>query len=527
MNLNEGLNRRSFLKGAALMGGAAAFAGMVGCAPQTSASQELSSTSDDFWDKETDVVIVGAGGGGLASAVEASAAGKEVIVCEVMSGVGMSNSAICAGMIQGACSSVQKDAGVEDTVDGFDKYLAALGEGFENPELRRLYAEKSGETIDWLIEQGAPLTAEGLSASGTMVEYYTDVTPAVPRMHWVDGQTGAAITEPLYKKAVDQGVVFEFETQVLKILTNESDEVIGVRVRNGNKECSIKARLGVILNTSGYTRNPEMIRGYMSLQIPGMSNEYPIIGSYGSPWQKGDGILMASAVGAKLTNMWQCYNVAPGIAIKSEDNKAGLISNPGIYVSTDGKRHVNEARNNRPGGRPTENTMGEIWKQPGGFIWAIWDAAGIEKAGSFLSEGLKDEIASGDIIEADSLEALAAVIEVDPETLKQTVEEYNANIIAGTDPLGRVEGEPLTEAPFYAAHSVGVTPDTAGGVCVNTNTQVISVFEDQIIPRLYAVGNMVGGFKGKVNAGCGQALGWIYTSGRIAGQHVVTLEPLA
>ena len=66
MNLNEGLNRRSFLKGAALMGGAAAFAGMAGCAPQTPAAQELSSTGDDFWDKETDVVIVGAGGGGLA-----------------------------------------------------------------------------------------------------------------------------------------------------------------------------------------------------------------------------------------------------------------------------------------------------------------------------------------------------------------------------------------------------------------------------------------------------------------------------
>ena len=143
---------------------------------------------------------------------------------------------------------------------------------------------------------------------------------------------------------------------------------------------------------------------------------------------------MASAVGAKLTNMWQCYNVAPGIAIKSEDNKAGLISNPGIYVSTDGKRHVNEARNNRPGGRPTENTMGEIWKQPGGFIWAIWDAAGIEKAGSFLSEGLKDEIASGDIIEADSLEALAAVMErafAGADTL--TVTRQNGHITATAD----------------------------------------------------------------------------------------------
>ena len=89
MNLNEGLNRRSFLKGAALMGGAAAFAGMVGCVPQTSASQELNSTSDSAWDKEVDVVIAGAGGGGLAAAVEVSAAGKEVVVCEVMSSATM------------------------------------------------------------------------------------------------------------------------------------------------------------------------------------------------------------------------------------------------------------------------------------------------------------------------------------------------------------------------------------------------------------------------------------------------------
>ena len=150
MNLNEGLNRRSFLKGAALMGGAAAFAGMAGCAPQTSASQELSSTSDSAWDKEVDVVIAGAGGGGLAAAVEASAAGKEVVVCEVMSSATMSNSALCAGMIQGACTKLQKEAGIDDSVEEFDKYLTAVAEGFENPELRRLYAEKSGETIDSL-----------------------------------------------------------------------------------------------------------------------------------------------------------------------------------------------------------------------------------------------------------------------------------------------------------------------------------------------------------------------------------------
>ena len=84
MNLNEGLNRRSFLKGAALMGGAAAFAGMAGCAPQTSASQELSSTSDSAWDKEVDVVIAGAGGGGLNAAARAVQLGADVICVEAM-----------------------------------------------------------------------------------------------------------------------------------------------------------------------------------------------------------------------------------------------------------------------------------------------------------------------------------------------------------------------------------------------------------------------------------------------------------
>ena len=69
---------------------------------------------------------------------------------------------------------------------------------------------------------------------------------------------------------------------------------------------------------------------------------------------------------------------------------------------------------------------------------------------------------------------------------------------------------PLLPPPFFAGPVIALSP----------------VF-GEVIPRLYAVGNMVGGFKGKVNAGCGQALGWTYTSGRIAGQHVVTLEPLA
>ena len=525
------LNRRQFLKGAALAGSAAALAGLAGC---SSGGAAPAASSDEIdWAEETDVVIVGAGGGGLAAAVEVIGAGKEAIVVEVMSNAAMSNSALCAGMIQGAVTSIQKEAGIEDSVEEFDKYLAAVGEGFENPELRRLYAEKSGETIDWLVEQGANLTKDELSTVGTMVEFYTDVTPAVARMHWSADHIGAGFTEPLRKKAEEQGAIFEFNTQAVKLVTNADGEVVGLQVKSGTEEYSIKARLGVILNTAGYSRNPEMIRGFMTPAMPGMNNDRPIVASFGSPWQKGDGILMATAVGAKLTNMWQCYNMAVGLAGNPEDNSAGFISSAGIYVSTDGKRHVNESGNTGPGGRPTECAMADIWSQPEGYVWAIWDQSGIDAMKDYggpvssMSADLSEEVEAGYVTKADTLEELAAAIDVDPEVLEATVAEYNENIVAGTDPLGRVQGMPLTTPPYYVGRTVAVSPDTAGGVCVNTNAQVLSVFDDAVIGRLYAVGNMVGGFKGKINAGCGQALGWTYVSGRVAGQHIVTLEPTA
>lgn len=264
----------------------------------------------------------------------------------------------------------------------------------------------------------------------------------------------------------------------------------------------------------------------MSPAMPGMFNDRPVMGSYGSPWQQGDGIMMACALGAKLVNPWCAYNVAPGLERKVEDNSAGYISMPGIFVSTDGQRHVLES------GRPTENVVGDVWKQPNGYVWNIWDQGLADATADFggpvmyCSDGFEEELSGGYIVKADTVEELAAALDLDADTLKKTIDDFNEGAAAGADALGRQGAMPLMQPPFFAGRVIAVSPDTAGGVDVNTNTQVLNVF-GEVIPRLYAVGNMVGGFKGKVNAGCGQALGWTYTSGRIAGQHVVTLEPLA
>ena len=54
-------------------------------------------------------------------------------MCEVMSSATMSNSALCAGMIQGACTKLQKEAGIDDSVEEFDKYLTAVAEASRIP----------------------------------------------------------------------------------------------------------------------------------------------------------------------------------------------------------------------------------------------------------------------------------------------------------------------------------------------------------------------------------------------------------
>ena len=82
-------------------------------------------------------------------------------------------------------------------------------------------------------------------------------------MHQNADGIGAGFTEPLRKKAEEQGAEFMFDTQVTRLLTNADGEVEGVIVADGGKEQRIKARLGVILNTGGFSRNADMVRSFM------------------------------------------------------------------------------------------------------------------------------------------------------------------------------------------------------------------------------------------------------------------------
>ena len=121
---------------------------------------------------------------------------------------------------------------------------------------------------------------------------------------------------------------------------------------------------------------------------------------------------------------------------------------------------------------------------------------------------------------ADSLDELAALIQVPAETLKETVTQYNEGVLKGNDEFGRKtlthhfgKPTPLEKPPFYAFQSTVAVLATYAGVAVNPEGQVINPFAEPI-PGLYAAGEVTGGFHG---AGymTGSSLGKAAIFGRI------------
>jgi len=126
------------------------------------------------------------------------------------------------------------------------------------------------------------------------------------------------------------------------------------------------------------------------------------------------------------------------------------------------------------------------------------------------------------MLEADTLEQLAAQIEIPAEALVRTVSDYNSYVDAGHDPdFGRKRlvhefGElvRIEQPPFYAYPSTAAVFGTYCGLRVDAAMRVIDVFGDPL-PGLYAAGEIVGGLHGGAYM-TGSALGKAAIFGRIA-----------
>jgi len=446
-----------------------------------------------------EVVVIGAGGAGLSAAIEAKAAGADVIVLEKMPLAG-GNTLISGAEYAAPNNWLQKQEGIEDSTELFVQDMLKGGDYANEEALVRVVAENALEGAEWLRDEvGVTWEDELMFFGGHSVK-----RSLIPL-----GASGKEIITKQVAKAESMDIPILYNTKATKLITDESGAVIGVEAESDEANYTFNTTKGVIIASGGFGSNLEMRMKYN----PEIDENILSTNTVGST---GDGIIMAEDIGASLVGMEhiQTYPICDpltGTLLYFDD--ARLYGHT-VIVNKEGKRFVEEL------GRRDEMSMA-IKAQTGHVCYELVDQNGYDL--SKLEENHKSEIEylyNNDLlVKADTLEEAAAFFEIDAEELKATVERYNSYVAEGKDPEFNKRSLPSTieKAPFYILKAAPAVHHTMGGIRINTEAQVLDV-DGNIIKGLYAAGEVTGGIHGTNRLGS-DALADITVFGRIAGKN--------
>lgn len=456
------------------------------------------------WDMETDVLVLGFGAAGATAAVTAFDAGSDVLILEKMPFPG-GNTAVCGGAIYGTGTDIQKALGYNDSPEQFIKYYSQIKPGMNFPEFIELLAHESADAVQFVIDNGAKIPLKEGTPGITMGGFernYAHVTPPMPRSHWVEGG-GKGLFQAFYNAVKDRsGIKVSLSTAAERLIQDpQTERIIGVQAKKGNKTIYVKARKGVVLATGGYSQNKEMLTQF----VPG-GNNYK--GAKGSPAVVGDGMKMAQEVGADL---WAMHEALESMGIAGYPNTYFTpFMEYTLIVNNNGVRYISE-------GAWTEPISEATIQQPNGEGYLIWDDA--LNSRSEFSTTIGSVVPAERVVKANSIKELAEKLGLPVDAVQKTVAEYNGFCKTGVDPMGKTPAElfALDKAPFYAIKSDPLPVMSTGGVLTDTEARVLTPFKD-VIPGLYAAGEVTGG-KLIGYPGCGSAVSEAFVFGRIAGDN--------
>ena len=513
--------------------------GLVGCGPKEADPTPTPEPLVYDEEKTADVIVVGAGGAGLAAAISAADAGAEsVIVVEKLGKTGGSLN-YTSGSMSGAETIIQQLDGIEDTKASYIEDILSNGDQKGDREMIETYVEEDVAAIQWLWDNGLSeytFSEQGGKKSVFAPEHQLYSIQRTYKPRAMDRENYKSAAHEILDKVIAtyNNVTIDFYTEVEALVGNEKGQVltaIGVNSETGNT-VRYNANKGIIMATGGYSGNPAMMGEFAKY------GENYLVG--GADSADGKGIRIMQMVGAQVDKEKMSYIPTFPMGLEYAPGK-GLIGDiytwktGGIYVNQNGERFVNETLDEVV---PRETALEE---QPGAVQYNIYTDKIVEdlkaaNAAYMYTAYYEPETGVGHklIVEADSIEELAGKINVPAETLKKTVEDYNAAVEAGgTDQFGRdFSGEKLDTynmainkiegEKYYACPIKALVVMTLGGVTTDTDTRVLDE-SGAPIPGLFAAGEVVGGIWGKYVSGGTGVMGPI-VFGRIAGRNVMGME---
>lgn len=548
------------------------------------------------FDQSFDFVIVGSGGGSMTAGLMMRSLGKSVVVLEKTDLVG-GTCAKSGGVMWIPNNPFMARDGVEDSHEKACAYLDALvrdnpDSPGTSPERRHTYVAEAPRMVQFLLDQGVKLTRAsywpdyydelpGGSAPGrTVVAELFDanelgdwrkklrpgmlqlpamveelIALATFKQSWngkkimikvalrgllakLTGKrwltAGAALQGRMLQAALRAKVEFRTDSPVHELIV-EDGIVKGVVAVTAGRPQRIGARLGVLVNAGGFAHNQQMRDRYQ----PGTQAEW----SQAASGDTGEMIQEMMRHGAAIAQMEEMVGYQMTVPPGKENDylKPGMqnvtAAPHAILVDQSGVRYMNEGGSYMA---YCKNMLERNKTVPAVPSWAIFDSQflrdymfagtmpGAEKPRRWLDEGY--------LKSADNVEDLAKLLEIEPETLRATIDRFNGFVAKNRDEdfhrgdraYDRWLGDPyhkpsetlgtIERAPFYSVPVLPGDVGTYGGVVTDVHARVLRN-DGSVIPGLYATGVSTASVMGRCYPGAGASVGPSFLWGYLAAKH--------
>ncbi len=437
---------------------------------------------------DAQVCVIAGGPAGLSAAVSAAEKGMKVVLLEKAAAVG---GAANMGMGPlGIGTKYQKAQMVDITVEKAFNMFMEYTHYQVDARLVKRYFTQSASTIEWLESMGVEF--EGAYRYFPQSECTWHIVKSGQK---IGPRAASFMNKGLYNKALELGVQFLLETRGLHIVKEDGAVAAVLAETSSGEKIRVNCKAAVIA-TGGAGANPEMIykeTGYtfgkdmFNFAIPGIT---------------GDGLRMAWEAGVDHVPV-RMEQAAMMVGVDGlPDSVSNIFFQPNLLVNAFGKRFMNEEYMQN-----TTFLSNAISNQKDRTSYSIVDDSIVrdyirngvdvvsmvrpESDVSDFYDGIKmaKENSYEYPVVADSIEELAEKLGMDPDILKETVEEYNT-FCDTTDTQFFKPGrylKPIYQAPFYANKIGPGAYGTVGGIRINENCEACDS-DFYPIPGLYAAG---------------------------------------
>ena len=455
---------------------------------------------------DTDVLVIGGGGAGLAAAISAEQNGAKVIVMEKIGLLGGSTN-VSEGALNAVDPKRQVPQGITDSVETFYNATMTGGHNTGTASLVRYMTSNAYPVVEWLESIGVQFKDKVGAATGSLGQ----------RSHYPKTPSGNSYIRVFEAYAAKHPNITVIMNTKATSLIKKDGRVSGAVGENGGRKITVNASKGVIIATGGFGANVALRQKVNT----GVWKEVKLDNSIGTTnmflCAQGDGITLAESAGANVVGMSdiQLHPCGtPGTGLMENIRTSGKNR---IFVNASGKRFVSE-------NAARDTLCKAIFAQDGSTYWIVVNSVRYPSRDFVDNNGatIANMVAQGSVIEAATLDELAQKTKMNAADLKASIAQYNSVVSKEIekDEFGFIsnslDDKTLDAGPWYACKKVPTVHHTMGGIQINTNAEVIGA-DGKVVPGLYACGEVTGGIHGSNRLG-GNAIVDCMVFGKTAGK---------